>query len=113
MKFKGQNIILLGFVPTVTAWLVTFYDGDSTCSSGSTFYDAGAGLDGQNHLAQCYTIPSVNSALNQFDAKSVDVTLGGCYIDFFTDQETSPGLGTCFLDGTNYVQGPDRDGCFA
>ncbi|KAF4919795.1 hypothetical protein CGCVW01_v007560 [Colletotrichum viniferum] len=106
---------LLSFIVTsVSAWSVTFHDHDQ-CAGGTTFHSGGGSNTGTEHLAQCFKMTSIDKSYANYDAKSVNIVFGGCTIDIFTDNLTSPGLAGCVVSITepsnwqriNQVQ----DGC--
>lgn len=90
-----MKLVLLSFIVTsVSAWSVTFHDHDQ-CAGGTTFHYGGGSNTGTEHLAQCFTMTSINKSYANYDAKSVNIVFGGCTIDIFTDPLTSPGLAGC------------------
>ncbi|KAH0432945.1 hypothetical protein CcaCcLH18_06060 [Colletotrichum camelliae] len=110
-----MKLALLSFIVTsVSAWSVTFHDHDQ-CAGGNTFHYGGGSNTGTEHLAQCFTMTSINKSYANYDAKSVNIVFGGCTIDIFTDRLTSPGLAGCVASNSepsnwqriNQVQ----DGC--
>ncbi|KXH34119.1 hypothetical protein CSIM01_07121 [Colletotrichum simmondsii] len=106
--------LLLSAVTTASAWSVTFHDHDQ-CAGGTTFHYGGGSNTGTDHLAQCFTMSSINKSFANYDAKSVNIVFGGCTIDIFTDRLTRPGLEGCVAsisDPTNWQRiNQVQDGC--